>query len=203
MTPITPEALCAALTAPFAPGEALDLTRRRVSGTLDLRGLTLSGFDLSGSVFDGPVDMSEATCSGLTWLRDCTFSAGLRGVETVFGHDLRLDGSTIGGTLDLNSAEMRGTLVLDDATIDGTSDLRAIQVLSSLSCARTTFQGPVDLSGAECLGGLWADRASFEDGVTATQTEVHGRAWLRKSRVSGPSSRALQSQLVTYGYLWD
>lgn len=203
MTPITPEALRAALTAPFVPGEALNLTRHRVTGALDLRGLALTGFDLGGSVFDGPVDLSEARCLGLTWLRDCTFSAGLRGIEAIFGHDLRLDGSSINGTLELRAAEMHGTLVLDGTTIAGTADMRDIQVLSSLSCARTTFQGAVDLSGAECLGGLWADRARFEDGVTAARTEVYGRAWLRKSRVSGPSSQPLQMQLVTYGYLWD
>ncbi|MEO9777945.1 MAG: hypothetical protein ABJH07_24955 [Sedimentitalea sp.] len=203
MTPITSEALRAALTAPFVPGEALDLTRRRVTGPVDLCGLTLSGFDLSGSVFEHNLDLSGATCLGLTWLKACHFTAGLRGSETVFGHDLRLDGSDIYGDLNLRGAEMCGTLVLDDATLDGTTDLRDVQALSSLSCARAVFRGDVDMSGAECLGGVWADSACFESHVTALQTEVHGRTWLRNMRVGGPSPSHFQTQLVTYGYLWE
>ncbi|MDO6729039.1 pentapeptide repeat-containing protein [Marinovum sp. 2_MG-2023] len=203
MTPMGADAVRAALTARFVPGKALDLTRRHVTGPLDLRGLTVSGFDLSGSVFEGPVDLSDATFLGLTWLRNCRFAAGLRGMGTLFGHDLRLDGCDINGDLTLTGAEMRGTFVLDDATLGGATDLRNIQALSSLSCARTLFRGALDLSGAECLGGIWADSAGFESGVIAEQTEVHGRTWLRNSRVGGPSPRTLQTQLVTYGYLWE
>lgn len=206
MTPVSPQDLRAALTAPFVPGEALDLRARRITGPLDLAGQVLCGFDLTGSVFEGPVSLAGATCRGLTWLRDCRFEDETDGQAAVFEHDLRFDGSQFRGALCLQDAEMRGTLVLDRAVLKGRAALDRMQVLSSFSCAGTSFEGPVALAGANCLGGLWADGAAFRSGVGAGGTEVHGRTWLRRAQFSQPAAAdgglTLEQQITAYGYVW-
>ena len=90
LTPIEPEAVIAALTAPFEPKVAADLRGHRVSGELDLRGRELCGFDLSGSVFEGPVLLDRCTTQGLSWFRGCTFQSQLSAQDSRFGTDLRL-----------------------------------------------------------------------------------------------------------------
>ncbi|AHD03176.1 pentapeptide repeat-containing protein [Leisingera methylohalidivorans] len=206
MTPMSPQELRAALTAPFVPGEALDLRARRITGALDLSGQSLCGFDLTGSVFEGRVTLAGATCLGLTWFRDCVFEQGLDGGGAVFGHDLRCDGAEFRGDACLRGAEMRGTCVLDAAVLRQETDLAGAEILSSFSCAATRFHGPVDLAGATLLGGLWAEGAIFQSGVNASDAEVYGRTWLR--RITGADDRggschaSLMEQITPYGYMW-
>lgn len=201
MTPVSAQELLKALTAPFVPGEALDLRARRVTGALDLSGQSLCGFDLTGSVFEGPVSLRAATCLGLTWFRDCVFERGLDGSNAVFAHDLRCDDSEFRGPVTLRDAEFRGTCVFDNAVIASAVDLTNVEVLSNFSCATTRFEGSVDLSGAILSGGLWADRADFRNGVHAIGTEVHGRTWLRDSMVR-EGREAFLKDITSYGYVW-
>jgi hypothetical protein len=206
LIPISPDEVVAAVTQPFTPKLAVDLQGRRVLGPLDLRGRELCGFDLSGSVFEGPVLLDGAVTRGLSWLRDCQFSARISAEGARFGSDLRLDGAGIGSDLTLSKSEFWGALVLDGAEITGTAFLDRLQVLGSLSCANTTFGGPVSLEQCDALGGLWADSAQFDARITATGMEIHGRTWLRGLRFaegSGSTLARLVLQLRLYGYLWD
>lgn len=206
LTPIEPEAVIAALTAPFEPKVAADLRGHRVSGELDLRGRELCGFDLSGSVFEGPVLLDRCTTQGLSWFRGCTFQSQLSAQDSRFGTDLRLDEARINGNLTLSKAEFWGALVLDKARIASTAFLDNMQVLGSLSCADTCFDGPVSLEQTDALGGLWADATLFGSRVTAAGMEIHGRTWLRHVRFgdgSGNPMARLLPQIRLYGYLWN
>lgn len=206
LSPLDPSELEARLTAPFTPKEAADLTGRRVTGPVDLRGRELCGFDLSGSAFEGPVRLDGAVTRGLSWLRGCDFAAGLSAEGALFGVDLRLDEAQLHGDLTLSKAEFWGALVLDRAQVEGTAFLDAMQVLGSLSCAGTRFDGPLSLEATDAFGGLWADAATFGSRVTATGMEIHGRTWLRNAGFAagqGGSVPRLISQLRMYGYLWS
>ncbi|WP_238366712.1 hypothetical protein [Mesobacterium pallidum] len=204
LTPIPAAEVVGALTVPFTPKEAVDLRDRRVTGALDLRGRELCGFDLSGSLFEGPVLLDGATTRGLSWLRDCRFEAKLSGEGARFGNDLRLDGSVIAGELSLSKAEFWGALVLDGAEVQGTAFLDAMQVLGSLSIPGTRFAAPVSMEGTDAWGGLWAQGARFASRLNATGMEIHGRTWLRDVRMGeGTGLTRLTSQLTLYGYLWS
>lgn len=204
LTPIAPEEVVAALTAPFAPKQAVELRDRRVTGALDLRGRDLCGFDLSGCAFDGPVLLDGATTRGLSWFRGCAFAARLSGTGARFGNDLRLDNARLARDLSLSRAEFWGALVLDGTEVSGTAFLDTMQVLGSFSVAGTRFAAPVSMEGTDAWGGLWAQGAQFASRLTATGMEIHGRTWLRDVRLGeGAGLSRLTSQLRLYGYLWS
>lgn len=206
LIPIAPEAVLDAVSRPFEAKAAVDLRGRRVTGALDLRERELCGFDLSGTLFEGPVLLDGCVTQGIGWFRNCTFQSRVSAIGARFGTDLRLDGSSVAGNLALSKSEFWGALVLDRAEINGTAFLDNLQVLGSLSCAAARFAGPVSLEQTDALGGLWADGARFKSRVTATGMEIHGRTWLRHVRFddAGTTTLArLTPQIRLYGYLWN
>ncbi|QPM92219.1 hypothetical protein [Pseudooceanicola algae] len=208
LTDLTPHALIDALCQPFEAGQALDLTGRRITGPVDLSGLALCGFDLSGSVFEGRVTMEKTTCWGLTWFRDCHFAAPFAAAGALFLHDLRVDDAHFAAEVTLTRTEARGTMVLDRAHFDGPAWLDRMQVLSSLSMARARFDGPVSLEETEAYGGFWADRTTFGGRLQATGLEVHGRTWIRGATLApagpaAPPQQSLARQIRSFGYIWS
>lgn len=198
---ISPADITSVLTTPHAHKSAHDLRGRRVTGALDLSGGILGGFDMTGSVFEGPVRCDDVTFTGLTWLRNCRFLGGVSARATQFAQDARFDDSDITGTFDMSGASFMGQLVLDGARIEGSAFLDELEVLGSLSMARAGFDGPVSLEGTEALGGLWADKTAFRNRLTATGMEIHGRNWIRGARfVTG---LPLPLQALSYGYVWS
>ncbi|QOL81334.1 pentapeptide repeat-containing protein [Pseudooceanicola spongiae] len=207
LTDIAPAELVAALSAPFHPGEALDLTGRRVTGPVDLSGRDLCGFDMTGSRFEGAVTAKDTVFRGLTWFRDCQFAGAFTAVGALFGHDARFDGSVFAAELDLSRAEARGTMVLDRVQANAPVWMDRMQILSSLSLAGADFAATVSLEETEAYGGLWADRAQFGARVTARGMEVHGRTWLKGVQMAPPAPNAapaasLARQIRSYGYVW-
>jgi hypothetical protein len=169
---MTPEALIADLTRPWAHGEHVEATGKVFDAPVVLDGLTLRSFDLSGARFNGGVSARGARFRGLAWLRGATVNGTLDLTGASFRTDLRLDGLTCDRLL-LDDATFEGVLALDRARLERFTARTAL-FLANLSMASTEIARGIDLTGATIMGGLWAEGAALHR-LTLDGAEIDGR----------------------------
>jgi uncharacterized protein YjbI with pentapeptide repeats len=169
---MTPDALAAQLTRPWAHGEHAALPGVRCDAAVVLDGLTLRSFDLSDSRFAHGLTARGSRFRGMAWLKRARIDGVCDLSGASFRSDLRLDG-LICDRLALSGARFEGVLDLDGARI-GTLHLDDTLCLANVSLGRARIDA-LDLTGAALMGGLWAEGARIGQAATGG-LEIEGRA---------------------------
>ncbi|MCR9137441.1 MAG: pentapeptide repeat-containing protein [Alphaproteobacteria bacterium] len=190
------------LGQPFRAGEKHDLAGAAILGTLDLSGMAICGFDLTGAVFNDPVIARGAQFDGLTWFRRCRFLSGVDFSNVLFAHDARFDGAAFQRDAIFSKAEFRGIGCFDEATFRAAAFLDHMQVSGSFSADHARFLGTASLEQSECMGGLWWADTRFDGRCNLRGLEVHGRTWLRGATAGDRNANALARSIASYGYSW-
>ncbi len=150
------------LEKPPAFGHFADLTNRRVTEPLDLSGLTLCGFDFSGSRFESDVCFDDATLKGISWFRSTHFEAEADFRSVCFFNDARFDGAGFARNGRFCRAEFRGIATFDACSAQSELDFSDCLANGNFSIAGASLQQKAVLTGAVMMGGFW--RRGMPDG---------------------------------------
>ncbi|MCP4317804.1 MAG: hypothetical protein GY789_17725 [Hyphomicrobiales bacterium] len=128
------------LEKPPAFGHFADLTNRRVTEPLDLSGLTLCGFDFSGSRFESDVCFDDATLKGISWFRSTHFEAEADFRSVCFFNDARFDGAGFARNGRFCRAEFRGIATFDACSAQSELDFSDCLANGNFSIAGASLQ---------------------------------------------------------------
>ena len=137
--------------------------------------------DMTGSTFEGDVNLNRSTVDGAALLRGgATFKGKLDLGSAKIGSRLEMDGSTFEKDVNLNSATVDGSVFLrGGATFKGELDLVSAKIGSHLEMDDSAFEGDVFLNGAKIGSVLAMVGSTFEGDVNLNGATVDGAAFLR------------------------
>jgi hypothetical protein len=175
------------LRRPWHHGEHAHATGIELTEHINLDGLTVRGFDLSGAALRGGISAKGTRFLGLAWLRGAQVAGECNFSGAHFRTDLRGDG-LVAETLVLNDCVLQGCLSLTGAR------LNRLVIRDALVMANLTLEngqvGNIDMHNAEFMGGLWTAQASL-GALEHASADISGRLRLPKSTVSKGAYRPL------------
>lgn len=172
---ISVDEIRARLQEPPAFGHFADLTNRTVAEPLDLSGLTLCGFDFSGSRFEGDVCFDGATFKGISWFRSALFKADADFRSTCFFNDARFDGARFESAAHFQHAEFRGIATFDQCIAQAPFDFSDILANGNFSIAGARIKEKAELAGAIMMGGFWQYGVSDDRFRNLDRSTIFGR----------------------------
>ena len=172
---MTVAALLEDLKHPWRHGEHVDGRGLIFDETLNLDGLEVRGFDLSGAVFKAGITARGTQFRGLAWLRGAKVQGPFDLSGATFRTDFRADALCAGDAI-LDGCTLQGVLSCAGARLASLS-LRQALVMANLTLEGAKIDGNADLTDAEIMGGFWT--AGADIGTLIDQgAQISGRVRL-------------------------
>lgn len=172
-----------ALVVPWVHGKHADLAGIVCAGRLDLDGLEVGGFDLTGARFPDGVSARATRFLGLSWWRDVAFGAPVDFSRAQFMNDARFEGCHFADQANFDTCEFRGISRFDRITAAQGFSMTSATCYGNCAFQESKIESEAHFDGTEWLGGLWCDGSMLPKNSTLTDTQVHGRLWIKRGKI--------------------
>lgn len=167
--------LIADLQKPWSHGEHVDARGITLDEPLDLDGMQIRGFDLSGACLKGGFSARGTRFLGLAWLRGAEIHGPCDLSDAHFRIDFRGDELKTEAVV-LDHCRLQGVLSLAGAQLDKLS-MRQALLLANVTLENARIRQRLDMSAAEIMGGFWTAGAEL-NGLKDDDALVSGRIQL-------------------------
>lgn len=135
------------------------LTEEKVLNVISTKGIRIAG-----ALFSEEINLRHVKLERQLWLELCRFEGSLYMMNFHINDWFSLEGSWLGGELDLNGARLNSFVSFNNVEVTGAVDMVSVRVGGNLEMSGSKFLAKLDMNSIKVEGSLYLrDKAEFEE----------------------------------------